>query len=276
MPDHTAPDQNMVKSPDANQGQTDQETKRYTLSPLLSNIMLHELDCELENRGLKYVRYADDFSIYAKSKRQAVETGNSIYKFLQKKLKLPVNREKSGIRRPVQFRILGYGFVPTYKKEVKGQYQLVVSEKGWRKLKQTLKSITRKTIPMSLKERFQKLKEVQRGWLNYFRMASIQQKLKEIDSWLRNRLRYCIWHDWKKLERKRKNLIRLGIRKWQAYAWSRTRMGGWAVAQSPILRTTITLQRLRGGGYQSLLEYYTKDSPLFNEPPYTRTVRTVV
>ncbi len=238
--------------------------------------MLHELDCELENRGLKYVRYADDFSIYAKSKRQAVETGNSIYKFLQKKLKLPVNREKSGIRRPVQFRILGYGFVPTYKKEVKGQYQLVVSEKGWRKLKQTLKSITRKTIPMSLKERFQKLKEVQRGWLNYFRMASIQQKLKEIDSWLRNRLRYCIWHDWKKLERKRKNLIRLGIRKWQAYAWSRTRMGGWAVAQSPILRTTITLQRLRGGGYQSLLEYYTKDSPLFNEPPYTRTVRTVV
>jgi hypothetical protein len=73
---------------------------------------------------------------------------------------------------------------------------------------------------MSLQERFHKLKEVQRGWLNYFRMASIQSKLKELDSWLRNRLRYCIWHDWKKLERKRKNLIRLGIPYGQAYAWN--------------------------------------------------------
>jgi protocatechuate 4,5-dioxygenase alpha chain len=75
-------------------------------------------------------------------------------------------------------------------------------------------------------------------------MASIQGKLKELDSWLRNRLRHCIWHDWKKPERKRKNLLRLGVPKWQAYAWSRTRKGGWAVAQSPILGTTITLKRL--------------------------------
>jgi len=246
------------------------------LSPLLSNIMLHELDRELERRGLKYVRYADDFSIYSKSKRQAREIGNSIYEFLKDKLKLPINREKSGIRRPVHFQILGFGFVPTYKKGEKGQYQMVVSEKGWRKLKQTLKSITRKTVPMSLQERIAKLKEVQRGWVNYYRMASIHHKLKEIDSWLRNRLRYCIWHDWKKLDRKRKNLMRLGISKWQAYAWSRTRMGGWAVAQSPILRTTITLKRLRIRGYQSLLEHYTLVTPLLNEPPYTRTVRTVV
>ncbi len=246
------------------------------LSPLLSNIMLHELDRELERRGLKYVRYADDFSIYSKSKRQAREIGNSIYEFLKDKLKLPINREKSGIRRPVNFQILGFGFVPTYKKGEKGKYQMVVSEKGWRKLKQTLKSITRKTVPMSLQERIAKLKEVQRGWVNYYRMASIHHKLKEVDSWIRNRLRYCIWHDWKKLDRKRKNLMRLGISKWQAYAWSHTRMGGWAVAQSPILRTTITLKRLRIRGFQSLLEHYTLVTPLLNEPPYTRTVRTVV
>jgi len=246
------------------------------LSPLLSNIMLHELDRELERRRLKYVRYADDFSIYAKSKRQAREIGNSIYKFLKDKLKLPINREKSGIRRPLNFQILGFGFVPIYKKDVKGQYQMVVSEKGWRKLKQTLNFITRKTVPMSLQERFQKLKEVQRGWVNYYRMASIHRKLKDIDSWIRNRLRYCIWHHWKKLERKRKNLMRLGISKWQAYAWSRTRMGGWAVAQSPILTTTITLKRLRERGYQSLLEHYTLVSPLLNEPPVTRSVRQVV
>ena len=96
------------------------------------------------------------------------------------------------------------------------------------------------------------------GWLNNFRLGNIRAKLKKIDEWLRNRLRYCIWHDWKKLERKRKNLIRLGISQDQAYAWSRTRMGGWAVAQSPILRTTITENRLRKRGYESLLEYYNK------------------
>jgi RNA-directed DNA polymerase len=239
------------------------------LSPLLSNIMLHELDRELERRGMRYVRYADDFSIYTKNKGEARKVGNSIYEFLRDKLKLPINREKSGIRKPVQFQILGFGFVPTYKKGEKGTYRLVVGEKGWRKLKQTLKSITRKTVPMSLQERLQKLREVQRGWLNYFRMASIQGKLKEIDSWIRNRLRYCIWHDWKKLERKRKNLIRLGISHGQAYAWSRTRMGGWAVAQSPILRTTITLDRLRKRGYQSFSELYSRISPSLNEPPST-------
>jgi RNA-directed DNA polymerase len=246
------------------------------LSPLLSNIMLHELDRELERKGLKYVRYADDFSIYTKDKSEARKVGNSIYEFLRDKLKLPINRAKSGIRKPVHFQVLGFGFVPTYRKGERGKYQMVVGEKGWRKLKQTLRMITRKTIPMSLQERFLKLKEVQRGWLNYFRMASIQAKLKEIDSWIRNRLRYCIWHDWKKLERKRKNLIRLGIPYGQAYAWSRTRMGGWAVALSPILRTTITLDRLRKRGYQSLSEHYAKVSPLLNEPPYTRPVRTVV
>jgi hypothetical protein len=87
-------------------------------------------------------------------------------------------------------------------------------------------------------------------------MGSIQAKLKEIDGWLRNRLRYCIWEDWKKTERKRKNLIRLGIPTGQADAWNRTRMGGWAVAQSPIMVTTITLKRLIQRGYESLLSYY--------------------
>ena len=89
-------------------------------------------------------------------------------------------------------------------------------------------------------------------------MASIQAKLKKLEEWLRNRLRYCIWHHWKKPDRKRKKLIRLGIKQGMAYAWSRTRMGGWAVAQSPILRTTITIKRLKMRGYVSLIEYYNK------------------
>jgi len=201
------------------------------LSPLLSNIMLHELDTEMEKRNLKFVRYADDFSVYCKSKTEARKVGNELYLFLKNRLKLPINREKSGIRRPSTFGILGYYFVPTYKKGDKGKYQLVVEEKRWKNLKTKLKEITRKTTPMSFDERMWKLKEVQRGWINYFRFASMQEKLHQLDGWLRNRIRYCIWHDWKKPERKRKNLIRLGVEPDKAYAYSRTRKGGWAIAQ---------------------------------------------
>lgn len=246
------------------------------LSPLLSNIMLHELDKELERQGQKYVRYADDFSIYTKSKSEAKKLGNKVYLFLQRKLKLQINREKSGIRKPVNFEILGCKFVPVYERGVRGKYQIVASNKSWKTLKQKLKTITRKTTPGTLIERTRKLKEVQRGWINYFRLGSIYGKLKTLDGWLRNRLRYCIWHDWKKTERKRKNLMRLGVDKAHAYAWSRTRMGGWRVAQSPILVTTITIKRLRKKGYESMLEYYFKVAPQFNEPLYTRSVRTVV
>ena len=246
------------------------------LSPLLSNIMLHELDKELERQGLRYVRYADDFSIYTKSQPEARKVGNNIYLFLKNKLKLPINREKSGIRKPVNFKVLGYKFVPTYIKGDKGKYQLVAADKSWKRLKEKLKTITCKTSPLSFDERIRKLTEVQRGWVNYFRAASIHGKLKDLDAWVRNRLRYCIWKDWKKPERRRKSLIRLGIDLDHAYQWSRTRMGGWAVAQSPILVTTITLKRLAKRGYVSLLEYYLKVSPQFNEPLYTRPVRTVV
>jgi len=246
------------------------------LSPLLSNIMLHELDRELERQGLRFVRYADDFSIYTKTKSAARKIGNATYKFLKKKLKLTINREKSGIRRPVNFSCLGFGFVPSYVKGEKGKYQLVVTEKSWKKLKQKLKTLTRKTTPMSFDERIQKLNEVQRGWVNAFRMASIQNKLNELDGWLRNRLRYCIWHHWKKPEKKRRSLIRLGVEQGQAYAWSRSRMGGWAIAQSPILGTTITVDRLKKRGYISLLDIYKSISPQLNEPLYTRPVRTVV
>lgn len=196
------------------------------ISPLLSNIVLHELDKEMERLGLLFVRYADDFSIYCKTKTEARKAGNTVYLFLKNRLKLPINREKSGIRRPINFQILGYGFVPTYRKGEKGSYQLVVTKERWQKFKARLKEITRKTNPMSFEERIRKLMEIQRGWINYFKYASIQQKLLEIDGWLRNRLRYCIWHHWKKPEKKRRSLIRLGVDHNTAYAWSRTRMGG--------------------------------------------------
>ena len=228
------------------------------ISPLLANIVLHEMDTEMENRGLKFVRYADDFSIYCKSKAEAKRAGNGIYIFLRDKLKLPINREKSGIRRPVNFQILGFGFVPIYKKGVKGQYQLVITKKKWKEFKIKLKEITRKTRPLSFDMRISELNAFIIGWVESRKYANIKGKLAELDGWIRNRLRYCIWHDWKKPERKRKNLIRLGVEQGMAYAWSRSNMGGWAIAQSPILGTTITLARLRKRGYVSLSTIYEK------------------
>jgi len=193
------------------------------ISPLLSNIMLDVLGKEMKSMGLRYVRYADDFSVYTKNKSEAKQIGNHLFVFLRDTLKLPINKAKSGIRRPVNFELLGHGFAPVYKKGIKGQYVLVVAKKSWAKFKRNLKSITKKTKPMSLLERLERLNQVCRGWMNNYRLTNIYAKVKKLDEWIRNRLRYCIWHDWKKLERKRKNLIRLGIEKGQAYAWSRTR-----------------------------------------------------
>ena len=226
------------------------------LSPLLSNIILNELDKELERRGHRYVRYADDFSIYLRSRAAARRVGNSIYLFLKRKVRLPINREKSGIRRPNKFYTLGYGFVPVFKKGVKGKYQLVADRSALKRLKDKIKFITKKTIPASFDERIERLNQVLRGWINYFKLANMYGKLRDIDVWVRRRLRRCIWHDWKKPDRKMKNLIRLGVNPGIAYAWSRTRMGGWAVACSPILSTIITQNRLEKRGYISLVSYY--------------------
>ncbi len=228
------------------------------LSPLLSNILLNELDKELEKRDHRWVRYADDFSIYLQNKQSAQKVKTSIVSFLKVKLFLPINQSKSGIRKPINFKILGYGFVPVYKKGVKGKYQLVVDHKALKGFKSKIKWLTRKTTPIGLEDRILRLNRLTRGWLNYFKLANISGKLNKIDGWIRNRLRYCIWHHWKKPIRKVKNLIRLGIPYDMAMGWGRTRMGGWRVACSPILRTTITEKRLEKRGYISLKSIYSK------------------
>ncbi len=225
---------------------------------MLSNILLDQLDKYLKVKGCKFIRYADDFSIYTKSKTVAKAIGNQVYLFLKEKLDLPINKVKSGICRSSTFKVLGYKFTLIYKKGVRGKYQLIVSEEVWKTLKRKLNYITKKTLPISISERLDRLKLIYQGWLNNYRLANLQTKLKKLDEWLRNRFRYCIWHDWKKPERKRKNLIKLGVTTIQAYTWSRTRMGGWAVAQSPILRTTITEKLLVKKEYQSMLGYYQK------------------
>ena len=146
------------------------------LSPLLSNILLTELDKELEKRGLRFIRYADDFSIFVKSKRAATRVKRSITQFVENKLHLKINEEKSQICRPIQYFTLGYGFVPTYKKGEKGKYDLRVSPKSFKRLKQKIKEVTRKTSPMPLIERLIKLENITRGWINYYRFAKIVEK----------------------------------------------------------------------------------------------------
>lgn len=228
------------------------------LSPLLSNILLNELDQELLHRSLRFVRYADDCSIFLRSLRSARRVKESITRFIEGKLRLKVNEEKTGIRRPVRFELLGYGFVPTYRKGERGKYNLRVSPKVFKRLKLKIKVITRKTSPMSFGERIDRLNKLVRGWVNYFKLANTWRKLKELDSWVRNRLRYCIWKQWKKPDRRRRAFIQLGIPPNQAYAWSRSRMSGWAIACSPIMRTTVTVERLQKRGYLSFTDYYLK------------------
>ena len=239
------------------------------LSPILSNILLDELDKELKRNGLKYVRYADDFSIYSREEEEAREVQGRIYKFLKEKLHLPINEEKSGIRHPEEFTILGYSFERSPGEGEESDYHLTVSAKRWKTLKEKLKEVTRKTRPYTFDTRMTKLKEIQRGWVQYFGLAKMLWPLQKLDRWVRNRIRYCIWHNWKKPKRRCKNLIRLGVKPHIARSWSYTRNGGWATALSPILLTTITISRLQRRGYQAMTTIYESISPYLNEPLYT-------
>lgn len=246
------------------------------LSPILSNILLNELDKKLESMGVKYIRYADDFSIYCSEEAEARRIGNEVYPFLKEKLHLPINGDKSGIRRPEDFNTLGHGFAPYRDGERQGQYFLVPSVKSVKSLKKRLKEITRKTTPYTFDIRVLKLKEVQRGWLHYFKMCRMSFTIDRLDKWIRSRLRYCIWHNWKTAKRRRKSLLRLGVSAENARKWCSPRMGGWATARSPILTTTITNARLEQRGYEAMLPLYKLIAPHLNEPLYTRPVRTVV
>lgn len=228
------------------------------LSPLLSNIILNELDKELEERGLRFVRYADDCSIFVKGRCAARRVKRSITKFIETKLHLKVNEEKTNICRPFHYAVLGYGFVPVYAKGSKGKYQLRVSPESIKRMKFKVKDITRKSSPISLDERIKNLNAFARGWINYFKYANITAKLKELDAWIRNRLRYCIWKHWKRPNKRMRSFIRLGIPKDKAYAWSHSRLGGWAIAQSPIMNTTVTVERLRHSGYVSFSDLFLK------------------
>jgi group II intron reverse transcriptase/maturase len=233
------------------------------LSPLLSNIILNELDKYLTTNGWRFIRYADDVSIFLQSKSEAKHVLAQVTEFIEQKLHLKINFEKTQIVRPVNYCILGFNFISTYEKGQKGKYRLRVCPKSFERLKLKIKEITRKTDPMPVRAKIAKLKRLTVGWVNYFKDAAMQEKLIKLDVWVRSRIRYCIWKHWKKPNRRMRAYRQLGVKAGIAYAWSRSRMGGWAVAQSPMMRTTVTLNRLQQAGYISFNDTYQSVSPIF-------------
>lgn len=223
------------------------------LSPLLSNIMLSELDSELEKRGHKFVRYADDLVILCKSRRSAQRALANILPYIEGKLFLRVNREKTSVSSISKVKFLGYSF---YK--IKGEGRLRVHPKTIFKMKASLKKLTSRSNGWGNEKRKEALRQYIIGWVNYFKLADMNILLIKIDEWYRRRLRMVIWKQWKRIRTRLANLSKLGIKKPKAWEWANTRKGHWHVANSFILSTTINTERLRQAGYMFLTDYYRK------------------
>lgn len=222
------------------------------LSPLLSNIMLNELDKELTKRGLKFARYADDCNIYVKSEKAADRVMKNITRYIEQDLKLRVNTDKSKVERPWQCKFLGYSF---YRKD--DEIKMKVHEKSIKKLKNKLKLLTSRSKIGNIKLTYEKIKQLVVGWINYFKLADMKSQMRELDKWLRRRIRMCYWKQWKKINTKFVNLQKLGISKRKAWEYANTRKSYWRTAKSPILQYSITNTKLEKAGLVSLLKIYT-------------------
>lgn len=222
------------------------------LSPLLSNIMLNELDKELEKRGLRFTRYADDCIIVVQSEKAANRVMESITKFIEKKLGLKVNIEKSKIARPNQVKYLGYGFYYTKTGIIKPKPHL----KSIQKFKRKLKQITKRSWSLSLDERIIKLNQVIRGWINYFRIADMKAHMTRISEHLRRRIRCIIWKQWKISRKRISALVKLGANIEQAKAIAFSRKSYWNT--SMFIGIYITNERLKQKGLVSPLDHYLK------------------
>ena len=236
------------------------ETKKGTpqggnLSPLLSNIMLNELDKELDKRGPKYVRYADDCLIMVKSENAANRVMESITTFITKKLGLIVNVEKSKVARPNQIKYLGFGF---YRKINQNKWRPKPHIKSIQKFKLKIKQILCRSRSISLDERLLKLKQLIYGWVNYFRIADMKTVLATIDMNIRRKLRVIIWKQWKKTKKRYTCLRKLEISHRDAYVTANSRRGYYHVAHTRVLETAISKERLNKRGLVNCLDHYLK------------------
>ena len=225
------------------------------ISPLLSNIMLHELDVVLEKRGLRFCRYADDCNIYVKSRKAAERVMKGITRFIEGDLKLKVNRNKSTVDRPWKLKFLGFSF---YYNANKGEYRIRVHQKSIARFKAKLKKLTGRSNGMGMDFRLKELKQAIQGWVNYFRIADMKSLVENLDGWLRRRVRMVVWKMWKRVRTRFKNLQKLGLDKAKAWEFANTRKGYWRVSGSPILSTTVTNKALGKRGLVSISAIYSK------------------
>ncbi|MEH7125206.1 group II intron reverse transcriptase/maturase [Bacillus sp. JJ1773] len=220
------------------------------LSPLLSNIVLDELDKELEERGHKFVRYADDCNIYTNSKRAGKRTMANIQRFIEGKLRLKVNEKKSAIDRPWKRKFLGFSVTSSKDPKVR------VAKESLKRMKRKVREITSRKMPYPMEYRIEKLNQYLIGWCGYFALADTKTVFAEIDGWIRRRLRMCLWKDWKKPKTKIRNFIRLGVPDWKAYEWGNSRKGYWRISNSPVLHKTLDNSYWSNRGLKSLQTRY--------------------
>lgn len=221
------------------------------LSPLLANIMLDDVDKELEKRGHKFCRYADDCNIYVKSKRAGLRVMDSITRIIENELKLKVNKDKSAVDIVSKRKFLGFSFY-----FVKGVAKIRIHEKSIKRFKEKVKSITNRNRGISMDLRLLKLNDSIKGWINYFGIANAKRKLLELDKWIRRRLRACIWKQWKKIRTRYRNLVKLGIDNWKAWEYANTRKGHWKISGIPILSKSLHNKYLESIGFVSLTQTY--------------------
>ena len=220
------------------------------LSPLLSNIMLNELDKELEARGLHFVRYADDCVITVKSSAAANRVMHTITSWIERKLGLKVNMTKTKVTTPKKLKYLGFGFWKS-----KEEWKARPHQESVQKFKRELKRLTRRSWSIDMTERIKRLNWVIRGWINYFRMGSMKDAMSKIDEWLRTRIRIIVWKQWKTREKRLWGLMKLGAPEWMA-----RQSAGFGNHYQAVVRTTglnkISKENLAKRGLISCLDYY--------------------
>ena len=219
------------------------------LSPLLSNILLDDLDKELERRGHRFARYADDFVILVKNRRAGERVMASIKRFLERKLKLKVNEDKSHVASVDRISFLGFTFKGT---------KIRWSDKAFREFKRRVKLLTGRSWFVSMKYRIKKLAQYIRGWMNYFSISEYYRPIPEIDHWLRRRVRMCYWKQWRCCRTKVRNLLKLGTFIKSAISVGLSRKGPWRLARTLATHSGMTNQWLKDQGLVAVKELWVK------------------
>ena len=224
------------------------------LSPLLANIYLNEFDQEFVRRGVPEVRYADDIVLLARSERAAKRLLETSTAYLEGRLKLTVNRTKS--RAVSVFSVRNFKYLGFAMGKGRNGVYIRVHEKSWKKFKSNLRSLSSRKHAQSIRPALERLKRCARGWLNYFGIACMGDRLKALNSWLYHRIRMCIWKQWKLPRTKKRNLIRLGTPEYFACLAAFSRRGYWFVSNTGAVKRALTKKRLIASGFFDLTEYY--------------------